>query len=122
MSTIKSRKMLAAMAFVATGAAALAGAATAQADLASGNPDVSFNPHPGGMTVNVQSWQPDDTNCTYNADGIRRDFFLPGHHNDQANVSAATASMEFPGVPLFHNWNITITCKDGKSVSTTHWY
>lgn len=121
--SIKMRKALGAMAIVAAAPVAMMiGAGTASANLQDGNPDVSFNPFPGGMNVVVQNWMADDTNCTYNADSIRRDFFLPGHHNDQAQLANATATLNFPGVPLFHNWNITITCTNGKSLTTTHWY
>lgn len=123
MSTSTMRKALAGIAAAAAvPAVMLVGAGTAGANIADGNPEVTFNPQVGSIDVVVQSWTPEDTNCTYNADSIRRDFFLPGHHNDQAQVANARTTMNFPGVPLFHNWNITITCQNGKSLTTTHWY
>ncbi|MBB2991435.1 hypothetical protein FHR72_002919 [Mycolicibacterium iranicum] len=112
-----------AAATAATGVALLlGGAASASAGPADESPDISFNPHPGGITATIQSWTRDPTNCTYTANSIRRDFFLPGHNGTVDNFAAAQARLEFPGVPLFRKWNVNVSCVNGKSVSTTYWY
>ena len=116
------------MAAVIAGAAApailLGAAAPASADVVNGNPTLFFAPFPGGLRVTVQSFTPEDTNCTYNANSIRRDFFLKGFgiENQQANFPNAKAELVFPGVPLFKKWNVNVVCQNGKSTSVEHWY
>ena len=72
----------------------LAGVGTAQADALNGNPEVLYNPHPGGLTATVKNWTKFNTKCTYTADGwIVRNV----------NLSAfGSQDLEFPGVPQVH--------------------
>ncbi len=113
----------AALAALAVSAAILGSVPVASADAVDKNPTLFFAPYPGGMRVTVQSWRPDDTHCTYNADWVRRDFFLKGYGaNPQVNFPGATAVLEFPGVPLFRQWNVNVICQNGTSVSAQHWY
>lgn len=112
----------AALAALAVSAAVLGSVASASAE-PPWNPTLSFEPYPGGIRVTVQSFRPEDTNCTYNADWIRRDFFLKGFgNNPEANFPNAKAVLDFPGVPLFRQWNVNVICQNGTSVSAQHWY
>lgn len=100
----------------------LGGVATAHANLDNGNPEVHYSPHPGGITAHVQSFTFGSTNCTYVADGwVRRDFHLPGF-GEPGGFDKARADLEFPGVPLFHQWFVTIKCDNGKFTSFPYWY
>jgi hypothetical protein len=92
----------------------LAGVGTAQADALNGNPEVLYNPHPGGLTATVKNWTKFSTKCTYTADGwIVRNV----------NLSAfGSQDLEFPGVPLFHPWDVKVNCDNGKSTSFVYWY
>ena len=119
-----TKSVLVALATAAAAPAALFGAAApASADAVNGNPTLFFAPFPGGMRVTVQSFTPDDTNCTYNANSVRRDFFLKGFGKDpEAGFGAANAVLTFPGVPLFKKWNVNVVCQNGKSTSVEQWY
>jgi len=83
-------------------------------DALNGNPEVLYNPHPGGLTATVKNWTKFSTKCTYTADGwIVRNV----------NLSAfGSQDLEFPGVPLFHPWDVKVNCDNGKSTSFVYWY
>jgi hypothetical protein len=110
-----------ALAALALGAAVLGSVPSASAE-PPWNPTLFFAPYPGGIRVTVQNLRPEDTHCTYNADWIRRDFFLKGVGNNPDNFPNAKAVLDFPGVPLFRQWNVNVICQNGTSVSTQHWY
>ena len=123
MFNLKKPVMVAVVA-AATAPAILFGAtSTASADAVNGNPTLNFAPFPGGLKVTIQSFTPEDTNCTYNANSIRRDFFLKGFTNDpNVGFANAVAVLNFPGVPLFRKWNVNVVCQNGKSTSVEQWY
>jgi hypothetical protein len=93
--------------------AMLLGSGTAQATAFDGNPEVRYDPHPGGITAHIQSWS-DPANCSYTADWVTRHFHLPNYGN--------SVDLEFPGVPLFRGWNVNVVCDNGKSTGFTYWY
>jgi hypothetical protein len=106
-----------------------AGAGTAHANGMDGNPTVSYEPYPGGINATVQSWAYTDADCTYNADGwVRRDFHLrgipkiSGTDNDNVGISLARETLNFPGIPAFHPWNVSVECDNGTSTSFVYWY
>jgi len=110
---LSKRGKAAIAAAVAVPAMLLSGTGTAQATLADGNPEVRYDPHPGGITAHIQSWS-NPTNCTYTADWVTRQFHLPGW--------GETVNLEFPGVPLFRAWNVNVVCNNGKSTGLVYWY
>ncbi|WP_324928905.1 hypothetical protein [Mycobacterium sp.] len=109
---LKKAAITAALVAAAAPAALLVGAGTAQA--AAGDPEVIYNPHPGGLTATVRNHTFDQTQCTYIADGwIVR----------QVNLSPfGSQQLEFPGVPLFHPWDVNLSCDNGKSTHFVYWY
>lgn len=119
-----TKSVMAAVVSAAAAPVILLGAGSASADVVNGNPTLFFAPFPGGLRVTVQSFTPEDTNCTYNANTIRRDFFLKGFgvENQQANFPNAKAELVFPGVPLFKKWNVNVVCQNGKATSVEQWY
>ena len=111
---LKKSALAAVAAAVAGPALLLAAAGTAQADPFNGNPEVLYNPHPGGLTATVKNWMPFNTHCTYTADGwIVRNVNLSG---------LGSQDLEFPGVPLFHPWDVKVNCDNGKSTNFVYWY
>lgn len=123
MFTSRKSTMAALVAATAAPAVLFGAPATASADAINGNPTLFFAPFPGGLKVTVQSFTPEDTNCTYNANSIRRDFFLKGFTNNPGTGFAnAVAVLNFPGVPLFKKWNVNVVCQNGKSTSVEQWY
>jgi hypothetical protein len=117
----KTAVLCAIAAAAATPAMLLGGAGIAGANADNGNPEVQYSPHPGGITAHVQSFTWEPTNCTYVADGwVRQDFHLPGIQD--GGFDKARADLEFPGVPLFHQWFVTISCQNGKFTSFPYWY
>jgi hypothetical protein len=117
---MKAPKSLACFAATAAALPALliSGAATATADASDGNPDVRFDQFISnlgpGLRVTVRSHTQDPANCTYNADGIVRDFFLPGFGEQTVIFN--------PSLPLLRLWNVNVTCDNGKSTSLTYFY
>jgi hypothetical protein len=125
MSRRIKKSAMAAMATAAmVSALPLVGAATVQANPIDHNPDVWYTPYPGGITAHVQSWSPADTDCTYQADWIVRQFHLPGHQFDKAKIGQppSQAALEFPGFPAFRPWNVSVNCLNGQSTSFVYWY
>jgi hypothetical protein len=115
MSTKLAKTALVAIAAAAAAPALLfGGAGTAQADAFNGDPEIIYNPHPGGLTATVKNWQFDKTHCTYNADGwiVRNVNLSP----------LGSQELEFPGVPVFHPWDVKLTCDNGKSTHFVYWY
>ncbi|WP_102141269.1 hypothetical protein [Mycobacterium hubeiense] len=116
--TGKSKTLAAVAVATAVPALLLSSTATAGADATDGNPDVRFdrfisNLGPG-LRVTVKSHTQDPANCTYNADGITRDFFLPGFGEQTVVFN--------PSLPLLRNWNVNVSCDNGKSTSLTYFY
>jgi hypothetical protein len=103
---------------VAAPALLLAGPWPAHADQVNGNPDVWFDPWPGGLTVHVRSWTGGQANCTYMANslgvGVSRNFTLAGLATQDVVIT--------PSVPLFRPWDINVSCSNGKSTRFTYWY
>jgi hypothetical protein len=102
----------------ATPAMLLGGAGIAGATQQDKNPEVFFNPHPGGLTATVKNWSNVDTKCTYVADGwITRQVNL-----GPSGLVSDSQQLEFPGVPLFRPWDVSVTCDNNKSVHLVYWY
>lgn len=114
----KTAVLCAIAAAAATPAMLLGGAGIAGATAGDFNPEVIYNPHPGGLTATIKNWSFDTTTCTYVADGwITRQVNL-----GPRNTPTASQSVEFPGVPLFHPWDVSVNCNNGKSVHFVYWY
>jgi hypothetical protein len=111
---LKKSALAAVAAAVAAPALLLVAAGTAQADAFNGDPEVIYRPHPGGLTATVKNWLPANTSCTYTADGwiVRK-----------VNLSSfGSQDLEFPGVPLFHPWDVNVGCDNGRSTNFVYWY
>ena len=63
-------------------------------------------PHPWGVTIYVQTDNPVDSWCTYNADWFHRPFYLPA--NQMAHI-------DIHGIPLNREWNVNVSCRNGES-------
>jgi hypothetical protein len=116
MSTKLAKAALVAIAAAAAAPALLfGGAGTAQADGFDGVPEITYRPHPGGLTATVTNWKNGNTHCTYTADGwIVRNVNLSGFGGKQ--------ELEFPGVPMFHPWDVNLACDNGGSTHFVYWY
>jgi hypothetical protein len=77
-------------------------------------PTVTYDPHPGGITAHIESNSWLSVDCGYTADGwVHRNLHLPAF---------GRTDLEFPGIPLFHQWNVTVRCDDGAVTHLTYWY
>jgi hypothetical protein len=102
----------------ATSGMLLGGAGIAGANEQDKNPEVFYQPHPGGLTATVKNWSNNDTHCTYVADGwiIRQVNLGP------RGLPSDSQPLEFPGVPMFHPWDVSVTCDNNRSVHFVYWY
>jgi hypothetical protein len=118
MSSKKKTAVLCAIAAAAATPAMLLGGATAGATAGDFNPEVIYNPHPGGLSATIKNWSFDTTSCTYVADGwITRQVNL-----GPRNTPTASQTIEFPGVPLFRPWDVSVNCNNNRSVRFVYWY
>ena len=119
MSRKRKKTVLCALAAAAaTPVVLLGGAGIAGATADDGNPEVIYNPHPGGLTATIKNWSPQFTSCTYVADGwITRKVNL-----GPRDWPSDSQAVEFPGVPLFRPWDVSVNCDNNRSVHFVYWY
>jgi hypothetical protein len=83
--------------------------AKTEAEPPKSQPTVTSDTVIGGIVIHVKNNTDDTTNCHYDSEVVDRDFTL--------NPQATTDLRVVPAVPLFRDWNFSVTCDNDTSTT-----
>lgn len=78
------------------------------------NPNVSFEPVVGGLVVHVTDRSGVASQCVYESELVQRTFALPAKSTFDVRI--------VPAVPLFRNWDVTVSCDNGTKTTTSTFF
>jgi hypothetical protein len=83
--------------------------APAPAKQAKSQPGVTSDTVIGGLVIHVMNNSDDTTNCRYDSEVVDRDFTLQPRKNTDLTI--------VPALPLFRDWNYSVTCDNDTSTT-----